>query len=232
MTIEEIKRALGRKAITFSVGGFRPSFDLSESWIGKVDLFNEDESVPLDDEGAQMIPLMQLNLENLSFVSESLKEIKLLTIFVSQNLPCDITPNGSNWVVREYRDLSKLQKKEFSNPFVQLKPFPLKPKVVPEDFPVWDDSYSFPENIADEILRLEDEEIIENYFDTFDIQYEHKLGGYPTYCQSGIYFGEGFEFVLQIMSDEKVGFSIGDAGILFLAKNNETGEWRLYWDCY
>lgn len=232
MTIEEIKQALGRKAITFSVGGFRPTFDLSESWIGKVDLFNEDESVPVDDKGAQMIPLMQLNLENLLFVPESLKEIKLLTIFVSQNLPCDIAPNGSNWVVREYRDVSKLQKKEFSNPSLQLKPFPLKPTVIPEDFPIWDDSYSFPENIADEILRLEDEEIIENYFDTFDIQYEHKLGGYPTYCQSGIYFGEGFEFVMQIMSDEKVGFSIGDAGILFLAKNKETGEWRLYWDCY
>ena len=94
MTIEEIKQALGRKAITFSVGGFRPTFDLSESWIGKVDLFNEDESVPLDDEGVPMVPLMQLNLENLSFVPESLEDIKLLTIFVSQNLPCDITPVG------------------------------------------------------------------------------------------------------------------------------------------
>lgn len=232
MTIEEIKQALGKKAITFSVGGFRPLFDLSESWIGKVDLFNEDERVPVDDEGVQMIPLMQLNLENLSFVPESLEDIKLLTIFVSQNLPSDIPPNGSNWVVREYRDLSKLQKKEFSNPFVQFKPFPLKATVIPENLPIRDDSYSFPKNIADEILRLEDEEIIESYFDTFDIQYEHKLGGYPTYCQSSIYFGEGFEFVLQIMSDEKVVFSVGDAGILFLAKNKETGEWRLYWDCY
>lgn len=232
MNIEEIKQVIGKKAISYTVGGFRPSFDLSESWLGKVDLFDEEESIPVDNERVPMIPLMQLNLEALSFVPASLEGIKLLTIFVSQNLPCDVVSNGSNWVVREYRDLSNIQKKEFSNHSMQLKPFPLKPTVIADDFPIWDDSYSFPKNVADEIVHLEREGIIEDYFETFDMHYEHKLGGYPTYCQSGVDFGAGFEFVLQIMSDDKVGFSVGDAGILFLAKNKETNEWRLYWDCY
>ncbi|MFQ9626728.1 MAG: DUF1963 domain-containing protein [Enterococcus avium] len=232
MTIEEIKQVLGKKAISFSVGGFRPSFDASESWIGKVDLFHEEEDIPLDNEGLPMIPLMQLHLNNLLFVPASLEGVKLLTIFVSQNLPFDITSNGSNWVVREYQELSTIQKKEFPTYSDPLKPFPIKPTVIAEDFPIWDDSYNIPMTISNEILHLEREGVIEDYFETFDVHYEHKLSGYPTYCQSGIDFGEGFEFVLQIMSDEKVGFSIGDGGILFLAKNKETSEWRLYWDCY
>lgn len=232
MTIEEIKQVLGKKATTFVAGGFRPTFQVEESWIGKVEWFLKEEEIPTDDDGLTMLPLMQLYLENLPFVPEALEGIKLLTVFVSQNIPSDILPSGSYWTVREYHTLDCLERKKLTHSSSFLTPFPLKPSFIEEDFPIWDDEYSFSKTVENEILRLEKEGSIESYYATFDQNYEHKLGGYPTYCQSGISFGEGFEFVLQITSDSKVGFSIGDSGILFLAKNKETREWLLYWDCY
>ena len=36
MTIDEIKRILQRKAVIFETGGFRPTNEIGESWIGAV----------------------------------------------------------------------------------------------------------------------------------------------------------------------------------------------------
>lgn len=60
MTIEEIKQVLGKKATTFVAGGFRPTFQVEESWIGKVEWFLKEEEIPTDDDGLTMLPLMQL----------------------------------------------------------------------------------------------------------------------------------------------------------------------------
>jgi hypothetical protein len=60
--------------------------------------------------------------------------------------------------------------------------------------------------------------------------YGHKLGGYATFYQSGVSFGDDFQFKLQIASDEKARLNIIDNGTIFLAKNSKTGEWRLYVD--
>ena len=45
-------------------------------------------------------------------------------------------------------------------------------------------------------------------------------------------FGDGYEFMLQIASDEKANLNIVDNGNFYLAKNSQTGEWRLYCDFY
>ncbi len=62
--------------------------------------------------------------------------------------------------------------------------------------------------------------------------YEHKIGGYPSFCQSGVDPGEGFEFVFQISSDSKINLNVVDSGSLMFWKHNETGEWALYYDFY
>lgn len=36
MTIDEIKRILQRKAVIFETGGFKPTNEIGESWIGAV----------------------------------------------------------------------------------------------------------------------------------------------------------------------------------------------------
>ena len=63
-----------------------------------------------------------------------------------------------------------------------------------------------------------------------------KVGGFPSYCQSGleIYdgFGKGFEFILQITSDEEINLNVIDNGSLMFAKNNKTNQWNIYYDFY
>ena len=82
------------------------------------------------------------------------------------------------------------------------------------------------------ILALERARIIEGYYDITHNHYGHKIGGYPSFCQPGIDFGEGFEFMMQIASDPKADLNIVDSGTIFLAHNQMTGQWRLGCDFY
>jgi uncharacterized protein YwqG len=112
-----------------------------------------------------------------------------------------------------------------------LKPFPLIPQNIQDDYPVWDGG-GLTSEMEDEILKLEKSGIIEDYYDITENQYGHKLGGYPSFCQPGVHFGDNFEFVFQIASDDKVKLNIVDSGTMFFAKNSKTGEWVFYCDFY
>lgn len=72
----QIKSALEKKATEFISGGFKPTNSISESWIGRVYLYLENEAIPLDNDGELMLPLFQLCLEGLPFVPEILEESK------------------------------------------------------------------------------------------------------------------------------------------------------------
>lgn len=229
--IETIKKQLIKKATGFITGGFRPTNSETESWIGRVYLYKEDEEIPKDKYGDLMLPLFQLFVNNLSFIPKALNNTKILTVFCSNNLPMDLTLNGENWLIREYTETDKLIIKDLSNKNTFLKPFPLQPQIIEEDYPIWD-SDDIPLEIANEILELEDSGEIDSYYDIIENHYGHKIGGYPTFCQSGIDFGDDFEFVLQIDSDEKANLNIIDSGKIFLAKNTKTGEWKYYCDFF
>ena len=104
-------------------------------------------------------------------------------------------------------------------------------EAVAEDFPLWDGG-GIPDEVEQAILDLERSGRIECYYDLINHCYEHKLGGYPSYCQSGIDVGDGFEFVMQIASDAKIGLNVVDGGKLMFWKHRDTGEWALYFDFY
>ncbi len=233
MTVEQIKEHLSKRATIFETGGFRPKYTENESWIGKVYLYKPEESIPLEEDSQLMIPLFQLCLSDLPFVPESLKDTKAITVFISNEIPLELEPitNGNRWVLREYSHDDNLIINDLSNPKSYLKPFPLSPKLVENDAPMWD-SYDISEEISNEVLKLEDEGIIESYFDIVENYYQHKIGGYPAFCQPGIKFSEGFEFVLQISSDEKANLNIVDGGSMYFAKNIDTSEWLFYCDFY
>lgn len=229
--IEKIKSELVKKATGFKSGGFKPTNSISESWIGRVYLYLENEEIPLDNQGRQMFPLFQIYLKNLPFIPEILKESELITAFISQDFPMDLNKNGNNWIVREYSDISQIVIKDLKNENSYIKPFPLSHHLIEKDYPVWEDQ-EIPEDITDRINEMEDSGIIESYYDVFKNHYEHKLGGYAAYCQSGINFGEDYEFVMQIASDEKAHLNIVDSGNFYFAKNRKTGEWLYYIDFY
>jgi hypothetical protein len=229
--VEQIKRQIAKRATILVTGGFRPTNSMSESWIGRVYLYKEDEEIPKDSKGALMIPVFQLCLDNLLLIPEIISDTKVITVFVSKDLPIDLTPNGENWLIREYKKTDLLVVKELTNENSHLKPFPLKPEIVEEDYPEWDGG-GLPKEIVDKILELENSGEITGYYDIIENHCGHKVGGYPSFCQPGAYFGDDFEFVFQIASDEKANMNIIDSGTIFLAKNYKTGEWKYYCDFY
>ncbi|ADV48772.1 protein of unknown function DUF1963 [Cellulophaga algicola DSM 14237] len=235
MTPEEVKSKIFKEATIFKAGGFRPKHTLEESWIGKVTVYTEAESIPLDVHGDLMFPLAQFYLPTLPFVPSKLSKTKIITVFIAPTYPERLEEMGQHWVIREYENLEAIVVKDLSNPESFLKAFPLKP-ALEKDCPIWDGGGLSPE-MEDEVLTLENEGVIDSYYDIADFhQYEHKLGGYPSYCQSGIGiadgFGEGFEFMFQITSDDKINLNVIDRGSLLFAKNDETNKWAIYYDFY
>jgi hypothetical protein len=231
MTVQEVKNKLAKQAVEFSTGGFKPTNTDKENWIGRVYLYKQDEEIPFDNNGDLMFPLFQRCLTELPFVPEVLSKTKAVTVFISKNFPKDLAPNGDNWLLREYSFDEKLFIKDLINPKSHIRPFPLKYLLIEEDYPVWDGG-GIPSDIEDEILGLENNGVIESYYDIVENHFLHKVGGYPTFCQPGIDFGEDFEFTFQIASDEKAHLSIVDNGTIFLAKNLKTGEWKFYCDFF
>jgi len=229
--LEKIKSKLAKRASGFITGGFKPTNSNTESWIGRVYLYLENEEIPVDNNGDLMLPLFQLCLNELPFVPDILTNTKIITVFISKNIPMDLTPNGNHWVLREYKNTNDIIFKDLKNESSHIKPFPLSNKLIEEDYPVWEDP-EIPEDISDKILQLEDEGIIDSYYDIIENNYGHKLGGYATYSQSGVYFGDDYEFVVQISSDEKANLNIVDNGNIYLAKNRKTEEWMYYIDFY
>lgn len=183
--IENIKKQIVRKATEFATGGFKPTNSISESWIGRVYLYKEEEEIPKDNKGNLMLPLFQLCLDNVENVPEVLSDTKVLTVFVADELPTELTDNGNNWLIREYKKSDKLTIKELINPESFIKPFPLSPKAIEEDYPVWDGG-GLTSEMEDKVLELENSGVIDDYYDITENQYGHKLGGYPSFCQSGI----------------------------------------------
>ncbi len=229
--IDEIKKILVKKATGFTTGGFKPTNSDTESWIGRVYLYKEDEGIPTDNNGKMMLPILQICLNGLPYIPEELKGTKALTVFVSEDMPGRLANNGNNWVIREYKEDDLLVLKDICNQSSPVKPYPLKSQLIEEDYPVWD-SGDIPMEIEDELVEMEDSGEITDYYDYTDCFAGHKIGGYPNYIQSGIDFGDGYEFMIQIASDEKANLNIIDSGNFYLSKNSQTGDWRLYCDFY
>ena len=139
MEIDEIKKALRKSATRFFTGGFRPTNSVEESWIGKVSVFKKDEDVPIDEKGNKMLPLFQVFLPNLPLIPDILKNIKLISVFISKDFPQEFEPMGKNWILREYENIENLERRKLDISYSFIKPFPLKPELFKNDFPMWED---------------------------------------------------------------------------------------------
>jgi len=230
MKIEEIKQKLQKKALTFEIGGFRPTNDLTASMYGDVKVCKRGESWPYTNEGDPMIPIFQLDCANLDFKPKTLSKVVFITFFMHPNkLPFEGEKNGDDWVVREYLSMEELIPIEKPNEQFPILPFEMRANLIKVDFPQWD-SEDIPENLRDQISELEECEEITSYFDEVDMIDGFKVGGYPNYSQSGP--SMGVDFAIQVDSSEKCHWMWGDSGMAFLFRDNETGEWYFYWDCY
>lgn len=232
MTIEEIKEKLRKKAVIFKTGGIRPTNALSESWIGSVRWKKEGEELPTDQNGRMMTPLACIFIKGLPYIPEELNHIALISIFMSKDVFECIQEMDlhTGFAIRTYADLDQLIPCQWDSDWI--KPFPLVPELVENDFPVWDQG-GIPDALFHEIIALEESEDIEYFEDICEEIYaNHKVGGYPAFCQSGYWFGDGYEYVLQISSDEKAHLNIVDSGSFYFFYQPEKQDWKVYCDFY
>ena len=229
MTVNDVKEKLAKKAVEFQTGGIRPTKTLSESWIGCVCWKMPDEVLPVDKEGKEMQPIATFFLKELPYVPQHLQEIELITVFISEDI-CGHRDNTEGYFqIRTYKTLEGLEYCEWNASI--MKAFPVVPKLVEKDYPMWDDA-DFPAELFEEILRLEEEEDIEYYEHIAEESYYmHKVGGYPAYIQAGDCLN-GYEFAFQISSDEKAQFNFVDSGRIYFFYNKDTQDWKLDYDFY
>jgi len=227
--IEEFRRKIKRKAVVLDIGGFRPPVDPVCSWFGKVSFCKSDEDWPMQN-GKPMHALAQINLTDFAFKPEGLERVDFITVFVGpEELPVD-TPNGNNWEIRIYENLSDLVPLNQLDTGSWIKPFPMKSRVVEEDYPCWEDvPVECPEEIEDD------------YYDLFDNVSGFKFGGWPTLIQAEIFWApwnqhEAIpEYMFQIDTTEKGNWMWGDNGVGYFGKGTAEGkenEWALSWQCY
>jgi uncharacterized protein YwqG len=228
MDLEEIKAQLKRRASQIIVGGFRPPEQPEVSWFGRVHLAQAHESWPMH-AGKPMIPLCQLNLTEAPYVPPNLKDIALLTIFISADtLPLD-TPKGEGWELRAYASLENLTEIAEPDHGSRIRPFPIRWELIEEDYPSWEDvAIALPKAIED------------NYYDLFEVKNCSKIGGWPSLIQSEIYWAPfnrhpaNPQYAFQIASEEKAHWMWGDAGVGYFGRGTgqASNTWTLAWQCY
>ena len=227
MDISQIKNALFKQATIFKTGGVRPTEEMGESWIGKVLWGTEKGNVP-----SHFEPLCTLFLKNLPYVPKELERYQLITIYMDDNVFNHLNQENlaSFFHIHCYTTLNGLQRIDEQS--TKIRPFPLIPSLIENDTPAWDSDDLEPE-IEDAILRLEAEDEMEYYDDIVETIYSmHKVGGYASYTQSGVSFGEEYPFVFQISSDEKARFNIVDSGSFYFFYNQEKQDWIVHCDFY
>ena len=223
------RETIKRRAIVMEIGGFRPSTDLKASWFGKVAFGLPDEEWPMINDATPMVPLAQINLTELPFRPPHLEDIEFLTVFIDPGTMGG-DDNESSWCVRAYPSAQALVPLLApKNLETKIKAFPLRPRVIEEDYPVYDD-------IADDIP----EEITDSYQDDFENIPGFKLGGWPSLIQSEIYWPSLADavaepqYVFQIDSTEKGCWSWGDGGVGYFGRGTMPGhthEWFLTSQC-
>lgn len=218
-------RALARPAAVAEIGGLRPPERLDASWASRVTLGLPGEAWPAAG-GEPMLALAQIVVAELPVVPEPLAGIALLTLFVGpRELPID-EPNGTGWCLRLYDDLGALVPlAEPPSDAPRPRPFPLR----------WHAATDWPgrEDVPDDLLDAWDEHVDagERYSPLDGL----KAGGWPMTVQGAVDWREDgswlddVEFVLQVDSDDKTGFSVGFAGALYVGRSRGAGTWHLAW---
>lgn len=229
--IEQFKQKSKRKAVNFQTGGIRPTHQIGESWIGNVCWQMPGESQPLSKNGEPMIPIATIFVPESDYVPKALEGIKMISIFLDIDwLECfDRSKLRDLFVIRTYESLDGLVPCNYSNK-EHISPFPLVPNYIDDELPSWSslsfEEYDYLESIGVDMDNYD--ELIFEYSDYI----MHKLGGYPDPIQSAVTFDKGYEFVMQIYSDEKAGFNIVDNGNFYFGYNPNTKDWSIKCDFY
>lgn len=218
---------IGKTPAIAKIGGFRPDPAI-HSWFAGHFFIDPNQGWPTDQDGA-MIPILQIYLPEVPGGMNGFNECKLIQIFLNQNtLPIDITKNGEGWKLIEYASIEGLEVAETPEEVRGLKAFQIQwNENEQRDFPCWEEAWSY----VDLSEVNESEEATNHFFNQYTNYSFTKIGGYGAYIQSPPHQQQG-EFMLQIASEEKPRFMIGDNGTMYFYYNKELKEWLMHWDCF
>jgi hypothetical protein len=229
MRLTKTQTQLKRQAIVMDVGGFRPPEDPFASWFGKVNLALPHEEWP-ECAGEKMHALCQINLTEMPFRPPNCHDLAMITVFIGPSvLPVD-QPNGNNWCLRAYSDLSLLRPLKAPPERSPIKAFPLKSRIVEADFPCLDD-------VSESGLDVGDED---TYVERCPNVPGLKFGGWPSLIQSTVEWSEEEDdqikpqYVFQIDSCEKAHWQWGDGGVGYFGRGCAEGfsdYWVMSWQC-
>lgn len=231
--IESLKFVLGKKAVVFDTGGIKPTNELGESWIGKVCWKRADEKQPIGKNGTPMFPIATIFVEDSEYTPKALKNVRLITIYMDfefwNNLGAEDYKDF--FVINVYNDFDQLVQCNYTSD--EITPFPLVPKRVDDEFPLSDEIEYISEAYDDIISDYEEKGVWDYYEDIFgQNNSKHKIGGYPCHIQGPVGYDDGYEFVLQISSDEKAGMNIVEGGNFYFGYNPEKNDWSVRCDFY
>ncbi|USD83653.1 YwqG family protein [Bacillus safensis] len=218
---------IGKTPAIAKIGGFRPD-PAVHSWFAGHFFIDPNQGWPTDQDGA-MIPILQIYLPEVPGGMNGFNECKMIQIFLNQKeLPIDITKNGEGWKLIEYSTIEELEVVETPEEVRGLKPFQIQwNESEQRDFPCWEEAWSY----VDLTEVNESEEATDHFFNQYTNYSFTKIGGYGAYIQSPPHQQQG-EFMLQIASEEKPRFMIGDNGTMYFYYNKELKEWFMHWDCF
>jgi uncharacterized protein YwqG len=181
-----------------------------------------------------MVPLCQINLSELPYVPEKLRDIALITVFIdAEDLPIE-APNGRGWELRTYPSLEGLVETVGPDCEGAIKPFPVRWELIEEDYPCWEDLGA---ELREQMLA---EGTDEEYLDLFKNVGCSKVGGWPSLIQGEITWGPknlvpgDMTYTFQINSESKATWIWGDEGTGYFGRGSWFGkaEWALEWQCY
>ena len=218
MTLEEYKQVNLRKASVLMLGGFKPSGSPQSTNFGLNPVCQPDEGWPHHN-NTPLFYICQLNLTECPYVPDLLKDIRLLTLFITPGagLGTDMIEevDGRKWVLRTYDSLEGLVPLVVPQGCTFKRGFEGKWDLV-DDFPVYDD----PDIILPEGFKNSDAHL-DNFHCT-------KIGGFASNIQSEQWWANGThpanpKYCFQIDSEEKVNLAWGDSGTLYIARGTAPG---------
>ncbi len=227
---EQQIKATSKPAAIFQIGGFKSPKNIKSSWFGKVLVGKKGEEWP-ESNGKPMIPLCQLDVSDLPYKPENIKDIEFISVFVGgeRDLPCDHEPNGTKWCLRTYNKLDQLIPITQPNYNSSIKPIPIRPSGVVKDYP------SIVESPLNILFEHDD-----SYLDKYPNHEGIKFGGYPALIQYNEIFDlknytSNPQYIFLIDSIKEANWMWGDIGVGYFGigtDKNGNDVWSLEWECY
>lgn len=230
--LSEIHRLLDRRAVILRSRESDAPPEEAVSRLGCVTRRLPGERPPQDSMGLRLVPLATLFMSDMPVVPPALRGVELVALYAPRE--CWDAPDSPDcgFEIRTYLEGSA-PLEVCHDASAELTPCVLIPETVENDMPLYPDCGG--SDAAWALIRKIEKTTGADYNEDIAKDYgaAHKIGGYPSYIQDAPDdIPDGYEFVMQIVSDSRVGLNVGDCGNYYFYYNALQGDWCVRADFY